>query len=191
MPRVVGFRNPHISEVAEDTFDKYQSQEGKPYKLGRGIGCKISPKMESEEWESDDTVEEKVYGNEIYEFELTINEMTLEDKVMLYGGKIIKGVYIPPAIFRPKKVALGFEARKSNKKYKKMWFYSGQFELPEGEYETLKKKPEGKPIVIKGTFYKRQKDGLPYIEFDEDSKDADLSLGDKWFDSVQEPPTEA
>lgn len=100
-----------------------------------------------------------MYGDPAYELTLTINELSDKVKCILYGGKIIKGVYIAPSNSVPQEVAYLDEVLRDDNTYKKRCLYVGSFSLPSDDNKTKTKKPDSKGIQIKGTFYKRLKMG--------------------------------
>ncbi len=101
--REIGFRKPTVAPVTDNTEETYTAG-GELVRLGRGLECKIDRKQDKVEWESDDTVEKVIYGDPAYDVTITINELTDKVKCTLFGGEIIKGVYVPPAIVFLKKL---------------------------------------------------------------------------------------
>lgn len=188
MAREIGFRKPTIAKVIINTEEEYKTDE--LIRIGNGIECKIDRKQDKLEWESDDTVEKVIYGDPSYEVTLTINELSDKVKCVLFGGKIIKGVYIPPANLIPCEVAYLDEVLRSDGTYKKRCLYVGSFSLPSDDNKTKTKKPDSKGVQIKGTFYKRLKDGLSEITLDGADKDKDTELEKNWFKKVPEPPAD-
>ncbi|MGU9539262.1 major tail protein [Clostridium tepidum] len=186
MAREIGFRKPTIAPVKTNTEDTYTA--GDPIRLGRGIECKIDRKQDKQEWSSDDTVEKVIFGDPAYDVTVTINELTDKVKCILFGGEVIKGVYVPPANSVPKEVAYLDEVLRDDGTYKKRCLYTGTFSLPSDDNKTKDKKPDSKGVQLKGTFYRRLKDGLPEITLDGSDENRDKELEKQWFVKVPEPP---
>lgn len=189
MAREIGFRKPTVAQVTTNTEESYIT--GELIRLGRGLECKIDRKQDKVEWTSDDTVEKIIYGDPAYDVTITINELTDKVKCVLYGGKIVKGVYIPPANSIPKEVAYLDEVLRDDNTYKKRCLYVGTFSLPSDDNKTKDKKPDSKGIQLKGTFYRRLKDGLPELTLDGADEKKDKELEKNWFKKVPEPPQDS
>lgn len=188
MSREIGFRKPTIAKIKVNTEEKYETEN--PIRLGKGIERKIDRKQESVEWRSDDSVEKIMYGDPAFDVSITIDCLTDKMKVILFGGKIIKGVYIPPTNAKPNEVAYMDEILRDDGTYKKNCLYVGTFSLPSDENKTKDKKPDSKGVHLKGTFYKRLLDGRAEINLDGAAEDKDLELEKNWFNKVPEPPKE-
>ncbi|HDK7186738.1 TPA: hypothetical protein PTV74_002095 [Clostridium botulinum] len=184
--REIGFRKPTVAPVTDNTEETYTAEN--LIRLGRGLECKIDRKQDKVEWESDDTVEKVIYGDPAYDVTITINELTDKVKCTLFGGEIIKGVYVPPANSVPQEVAYLDEVLRDDGTYKKRCLYVGTFSLPSDDNKTKTKKPDSKGVQLKGTFYRRLKDGLPEITLDGAEPDRDKELEKTWFTKVPEPP---
>lgn len=88
----------------------------------------------------------------------------------------------------PQEVAYLDEVLRDEGTYKKRCLYVGTFSLPSDDNKTKTKKPDSKGVQLKGTFYRRLKDGLPEITLDGAEPDRDKELEKTWFTKVPEPP---
>ncbi|AKC63164.1 phi13 family phage major tail protein [Clostridium sporogenes] len=186
MAREIGFRKPTVAPVTANTEDTYTT--GEPVRLGRGLECKVDRKQDKVEWESDDTTEKVIYGDPAYDITITLDTLTDKVRCTLFGGEIIKGVYVPPATNIAKEVAYLDEILRDDNTYKKRCLYVGTFALPSDDNKTKGKKPDSKGVQLKGTFYRRLKDGLPEVTLDGAEPDRDKELEKAWFTKVPEPP---
>lgn len=184
--REIGFRKPTVAPVTANTEDTYTT--GEPVRLGRGLECKVDRKQDKVEWESDDTTEKVIYGDPAYDITITLDTLTDKVRCTLFGGEIIKGVYVPPATNIAKEVAYLDEILRDDNTYKKRCLYVGTFALPSDDNKTKGKKPDSKGVQLKGTFYRRLKDGLPEVTLDGAEPDRDKELEKAWFTKVPEPP---
>ena len=154
--RRVGLRDPYIAIVTQDDETGYTT--GTPIKLGRALSAKISDKFNSEKVYSDDNVEDVLESYEGTDIELSINSLAPQDFVNLYNNFYENGYLLKGSGDFSNKVAFGYRAKKRDNTYEFVWYYVGQFERPEEEYETSKEKIESKTPTIKGTFYARTKE---------------------------------
>ncbi|MEG0282282.1 MAG: phage tail protein [Clostridia bacterium] len=182
--RIISFRDPHMALLIGDlaTGTTYE----KPIKIGRGIKGKISPKFAAETFRSDDEVEEQVEQFQQVDVELEVNALALENYALVRGLTVVKGEIQDNGNDRCPELAFGFRAKKTDGTYRYVWLLRGKFECPDEEYETLKDKPEGKTITLKGTFYCRKSDNLWRLKGDESSGMQKTRI-DGWFTSVAEP----
>ena len=154
--RRVGLRDPYIAIVTQDDETGYAA--GTPIKLGRALSAKISDKFNSEKVYSDDNVEDVLESYEGTDIELSINSLAPQDFVNLYNNFYENGYLLKGSGDFSNKVAFGYRSKKRDGTYEFVWYYVGQFERPEEEYETSKEKIESKTPTIKGTFYARTKE---------------------------------
>lgn len=192
MAREIGFRKPYVAPVTVNSDTTYTA--GTPVKLGRGINCTVTPSQEMVELESDDGVEGKIYGPASYGIEVEVDDLTPEVQVVLYGGEIIDGIYVPSANQQPKTVAyldevLCRDLTTGADYYKKRVFYVGTFGQPTDENGTKKKAPDVKSKTISGTFDCRLKDNRPKAELYGNAEDKDETKEAAWFTAVQEQGT--
>ena len=107
MARIKGAKNFHLAGVTAND-ETYTAET--PKKCERLIAIEIETKAESEDAYSDDEVEETVYGTVERTGKVTLNYITPETKLLMFGGEIDKdGVYFPPGEVEVKHHALGFQ----------------------------------------------------------------------------------
>lgn len=186
MARQVGLRDIHIAVLIKD--DMIGTDYGVPEKLERAISAKLSPKSNSKNIYSDDTVEDVVSSFEGVDVEIEINQLSLSSRAKLQGSKVVKGVLIESKDDIPPTIALVFKSKKSNGKYRYVWLLKGKFELAEDEYDTEAEKPSPKTAKLKGTFFARDFDGNYRFIRDEDAQGVDESIICSWFTAVPNEP---
>lgn len=192
MPVQVGLRDLHYAILTKDdtTGVAYQT----PVKIAGAINAKISPKSETATLYADDGPDETATTLGEIDVELEVKDLPLEVQAALLGHTISGGVLVKKSEDIAPYVALGFKSAKSNGKNRYVWLMKGQFQLPEQEYKTKEGKPAFQTPKIKGTFIKRQYDGMWQKIADEDHPDYVQSIGANWFNSVEgaadtTPPT--
>lgn len=188
MARIKGAKNFHLAEVISNEIDSYEA--GTPEKAERLISIEIETKSESEDVYSDDEVEETVYGTVERTGKVTLNYLTPETKLKMFGGEIDKdGVYFPPGEVEVKHRALGFQMPTTGGKNKYAWYYDVVFEYPNEKAETSEGKPKIQSVEINFKCYKNKKLNTHVAELDMNGKTANKGKEKKWFMEV--PTTKA
>jgi len=186
MPRQVGLKDIHIAVLKADTATGVTYD--KPVKLERAISAKITPKMNSENIYSDDSVEEVLTSFEGIDVEIDLNQLSLASRAILQGAKITKGVLIENKDNIAPTVALGFKSKKSNGHYRFIWLLKGKFVITSDEFDTEADKPSVKSAKLTGNFYSRDFDGLYRFIADDDGEGVDLAIIESWFKDVPVEP---
>ncbi|MEQ8154499.1 MAG: major tail protein [Clostridiaceae bacterium] len=186
MARQIGLKDIHIAVLTSDngTGAVYET----PSKVERAISAKISPKVNSDNIYSDDTVEDIITAFEGVDVEIELNQLSLTSRAKLQGSSVVKGVLIESKDDLPPTIALGFKSKKNNGKYRYVWLLKGKFELATDEYDTEAEKPKAQSAKLKGKFYSRDFDGNYRFIADEDETGIDLTIISSWFTSVLTEP---
>lgn len=182
MARIKGAKNFHLADVTKND-DTYTA--GTPEKCERLIGIDIETKVDSEDAYSDDEVEETVYGTIAKTGKVTLNYLTPETKVLMFGGEIDKdGVYFPPGEVEVKHHAMGFQMPTTGGKNKYAWYYDVVFEYPNEKAETSEGKPKLQQIEIPFKCYKNNQLDTHVAELDMNGKTANAAKEKTWFTTV-------
>jgi phi13 family phage major tail protein len=186
MARQIGLRDIHIAVLKSD--DATVTVYDPPIKLERAISAKLSPKSNSENIYSDDSVEDIITAFEGVDVEIEVNQLSLTSRAMLQGSKVGKGVLVENKTDIPPTIALGFKSKKNSGKYRFVWLLKGKFELATDEYDTEAEKPKAQSAKLKGNFYSRESDGNYRFICDEDIQGVDATIIGSWFTEVPEEP---
>ena len=186
MARQIGLKDIHIALLTSD--DNTEAAYEAPVKLERAVSAKLSPKVNSENIYSDDSVEDVIASFDSVEVEIELNQLSLTSRAKLQGAKVIKGVLIEGKDDLAPTLALGFKSKKHNGKYRYVWLLKGKFELAGDEYDTEAEKPQPKSSKLKGTFYSRDFDGNFRFIADEDEPLIDTAIITAWFTAVPDEP---
>ncbi|WP_297988623.1 major tail protein [uncultured Anoxybacillus sp.] len=181
MPGVqVGLRDLYYAILKKDdsTGVAYQT----PVKIAGAINAKISPKVDTQTLYADDVPSETFTSLGEIEVELETKDLTLSVQAALLGHKISNGVLVKEADDVAPYVAIGFRSQKSNGKFRYVWLTKGRFETPEQEYQTKEDKPSFQTPKLKGTFVKRDYDGVWQVIGDEE--ETGFNQSNTWFNAV-------
>lgn len=189
MARQIGLRDIHIALLTDD--DETGTTYATPTKLERAVSAKLSPKVNSENIYSDDTVEDVIAAFDSVDVEIELNQLSLTSRATLQGAKVVKGVLIESKEDIAPTLALGFKSKKHNGKYRYVWLLKGKFELATDEYDTEAEKPSPKSAKLKGTFFSRNYDGNFRFIADEDETGIDPTIISGWFTAVPAEPVPA
>lgn len=182
MARIKGAKNFHLAELTENG-ETYTA--GKPEKCERLIGIEIDTTTESEDVYSDDEVEETVYGTVEKSGKVTLNYLTPETKLLMFGGEIDKdGVYFAPGEVEVKHHALGFQMPTTGGKNKYAWYYDVVFEYPQEKAETAEGKPKIQSVEINFKCYKNRELNTHVAELDMNGATANKAKEATWFTEV-------
>lgn len=188
MARQIGLKDISIAELLTDTAEgvTYKTVE----KLERSVSAKITPKSNSENLYSDDSIEDVAVNFEQIDVEIELNQLSIKSRAKLLGSKIVNGILIENKddITIAPYTALIFKSKKLNGKYRYVCLYKGKWELVEDEFNTVEDKISSTTPKIKGTFMARNFDGNYRLMADSD--DEDIVAGDleKWFTTVPTIP---
>lgn len=190
MSRRIGLSDVYIAKVLTDistgipatTYDT-------PVKIASALTAKISPKTNSQNVYSDDTLEEIETSFDSIDVEVGINQLSLESRALLQGLEVINGEISESSEDIAPDVALGFRSLKSDGTYEYVWLLKGKFQTVEDEYATKADKIDSKTPTIKGTFGPRLSDKKYRIIAD--SKTAGTTRISGWFTAVPAPLTSA
>lgn len=188
MARRTGLKDLYVAKVTSNTTSAYTAET--PVSLCRAISAKVTPKVNSENVYSDDSVEEIVSGFDSCEVEIEGGYLTPTMRALLFGHTFSEGFEVSSTDDLAQEVALGFRSKQSNGKYEFVWLYCGKFEVVGDEYETIADKTKVQSVSLKGTFYGRSKDNNYRIRVDESAllvgdTDATTAIGN-WFSTVKE-----
>lgn len=186
MSRQVGLRDIHVAVLQTDSSSAVTY--GTPAKLERAINAKLSPKSNSENIYSDDTVEDIITAFEGIDVEIEVNQLSLTSRALLQGASVVNGVLIENKDDIAPTIALGFKSKKANGKFRFVWLLKGKFELATDDFDTESEKPKAQSAKIKGKFYSRDFDGNYRFIADEDAEDIDEALITAWFTEVPDEP---
>lgn len=192
--RRMGLRDISIALVTENTTSSYKTDAVK--KLARSISAKVTEKKKVDKIYSDDGTEDVIETLESIEIEIELNDLSPEQESLLRGCKYENGFLIDNQDDMANEIAIGWRAKRTDKKYEFVWNYCGKFnEGTSDNYETQQDKLKTQTPKLKGTFYPRAKDGDWRVRVNEsylEEKHTDAKTAIKsWFDKVQEPVKKA
>lgn len=187
--RRMGLRDISVAKVTTNTPTEYTT--GQVKKLARSISAKVTEKKKTEKIYSDEGTEEVIEILESVEVEIEVNDLPPEDEALLKGCIFENGFLVDNQDDTANEIALGWRAKRTDKKYEFVWLYCGKFAEGATEtYETIEEKLKTQTPKLKGTFYPREKDGDWRIRVNEsylleEHSDAKTAIAD-WFSKVQE-----
>ena len=181
--RTIGLKDVYFAKQLTDTTAG--ATYSAPVKIARAINAKVTPKVNSEKWYSDDTVEEIVSAFDSIDVEFEMNDLDLTSRALLQGITTSNGELVESTSDIAPVGALLFRSLMSTGKYRYVVLYKGKFEQVEDEYETKADKISSKTPKLKGSFYARE-DGKYRFTIDENETGASSTKISAWFTAVQE-----
>jgi len=188
MARQIGLQDISIAELLTDTKDgaTYKAVE----KLERSVSAKITPKSNSENLYSDDSIEDVAANMSQIDVEIELNQLSMESRAKMFGNKIINGILVENKddVTTAPYTALIFKSKKLNGKYRYVCLYKGKWELVGDEYSTQEEKIKASTAKVKGTFMARTFDGNYRLMADSDDTSVTVADLEEWFTTVPTIP---
>lgn len=190
--RRMGLRDIYVAKVLTDTASEYTTDT--PVLLSRSLSAKVTEKKTTDTLYSDDSIEEFVEDFDSVDVEIEIADLDPQAEALIKGSTFNNGFLIDKGSDVSNTVAIGWRARRTDKKYEFIWLYCGQFnDNVEDDYESKGDKIKTQSKTLKGSFRPRVKDEKWRARVNEaylqDSyTDAKAAIQD-WFSKVQEEPT--
>ncbi|MGE7932116.1 major tail protein [Viridibacillus arvi] len=186
---LTGLKDLFFAPIKEGVENGYE----KPFRIGKAMEAKVSPKTSSAILFADDGAAESTSAEGETEIELGIDALANDVYAKLLGKQVVGGGVIDAVGDTAPNGALMFRSKKSNGKYKYIVYYKGNFQLPEEEYKTQGESVEYNTPKIKGVFVhsdtvlNAKGNGVKRWIQDEDDEGVDPAVLAKWFTEVQLP----
>ena len=191
MARQIGLKDLSIATLTKDDKDgvTYSAVE----KLERSVSAKVTPKSNSENLYSDDSIEDVATNMSQIDVEIELNQLSIASRAKMFGSKIVNGILIENSddVTIAPYVALIFKSKKLNGAFRYVCLLKGKFELVGDDYNTQEEKIKASTAKIKGTFMARTYDGNFRLIADGDDDGVKVVDLEKWFTTVPEIPEES
>lgn len=188
MARQIGLKNLYVAKLLTDLVGGLTTYEA-PIKLERAIKASLKPKSSQTKLYSDDSVEDVLNSFDSVDVAIEVNQLSLSSRAFIQGAKVIKGQLVESKNDIPPTLALGFQSKKTNGKYRFVWLFKGSFSLGDDTYEGETDKPKDQTASLSATFYARDSDGNYRTIADEDEVNIDMAKITAWFAAVPSLPT--
>ena len=177
-------RNIHYAKLTKDS--EKELTYATPVRIPGAISAKITPASSTETQYADDGRWDMAttMGETAIEFELA--ELPLGIRADILGASYENGVMEVNQSDVPPDVAFGFMSEVRPGVYELAWYYKGQFQPVEDEYNTRTDTPEFSSKSIKGTFGPRIHDGK-ICKIANSGDEGFTEQVDTWFDKVPAP----
>lgn len=189
MSRQIGLKNIKVALLLTDTISG--TTYAAPEALERAIKATLKPKSTQQKLYSDDSVEEVLNLFDSVDVSIELNQLSVESRALLQGSKVVKGVLVESKSDVPPVLALGFQSKKTNGKYRFVWLYKGSFSLSDDNFESETDKPKDQTSSLTATFYSRDFDGAYRLIADEDAAGMDPAFITAFFNTVATIPVGA
>lgn len=188
MSRAIGLKDISIAVLEQD--DNNGVKYGAVEKLERSVSAKITPKSNSENLYSDDSIEDVAVNFSEVDVEIELNQLGMASRSKMLGSKVVNGVLIENKddITTAPYTALIFKAKKLNGSYRYVCLLKGKWQLVEDNYNTQEDKIKTTTAKIKGTFMARVFDGNYKLVADGDDSSTNVQELEKWFKEVPSVP---
>jgi phi13 family phage major tail protein len=186
MARLIGLEKVHVAKITKDDSDGTTYE--KPVKLSRAIKAAMEVNLPEAEAYSENGLEAVVRGAKTINVEIEVNMLTLEERALLQGSKIIKGRLQENRKDVTPEFALGFQTETNDGKQLFVWLYKGSFASTSDELESKSDSVNLTSNTITGKFFARFSDGELRAMAYEGAKEYDKTVnGDVWFTAPVAP----
>jgi phi13 family phage major tail protein len=191
MARAIGLKDISIAVLEQD--DKDGVKYGAVEKLERSVSAKITPKSNSENLYSDDSIEDVAVNFSQVDVEIEVNQLSIPSRAKIFNSKVVNGILIENSddVTTAPYMALIFKSKKLNGSYRYVCLYKGKWELVEDDYNTEEDKIKTSTAKIKGTFMARTFDNVYKVMADGDDPTTNVQDLEKWFVAVPIIPTKS
>lgn len=175
----IGISNAYYAVVEEDspTALVYAT----PKRLPGLMSVNINPNIVEATLYADNGPQETHTSISRIDVEIGLSDISLEDQAVLLGNTFKNGGIKKKAGDTGPYVAFGFIAQKSNGKNRFVWLKKGKFSESQSTHQTQGEQLQFNTPVIRGSFVATIYDQEWQAKVDEDSKDYDPEIGEKWF----------
>jgi len=192
----IGLDKLYYAVITEDANGN--ETYGSPQVLAKAMTANITVNVDEATLYADDGAAENVKEFKDGTITLGVDNIGTQTAADLCGVTVDdNGVVTSTDNDAQKYVAVGFRAKKANKKYRYFWLYRVLFKAPGIELNTKGDSISFSTPTIEGTFYRRNKvitgtDNHPYkSEVTEGDPGVSSTVITNWFNSVYEPGVDA
>jgi len=193
---LTGLSDIHYTKIVPGATDAATAFANPIQKLAKAIEAKVTPKTSNAVLYADDGAAESTSSEGETEIELKIDALANAVYADILGKEINEdGAVGDSSDDVAPSIALAFRSLKSNGKYRYIWYYKGNFQLPEENYKTKGESVEYNTPSVKGVFVhsdivKNSKGkGMKRYFVDEDDEGVNPDVIKNWFKAVYTGPT--
>ena len=168
--RQVGLKDFHVCKITSDTPGGGAVYES-PVRIPGIISATMSTERSTENYYSDDIVEETFSSFNSISLEVEISNLSQSERALLLGQTVTKGVSAASADDTAKEVGIMFRSKRTDGKYRYVALTRGKFVEPSESFATESDSVSPQTMTLTFTGIPLQCNGIYKITADEGERD--------------------
>ena len=168
--RQVGLKDFHVCKITSDTPGEGAVYES-PVRIPGIISATMSTERSTENYYSDDIVEETFSSFNSISLEVEISNLSQSERALLLGQTVTKGVSAASADDTAKEVGIMFRSKRTDGKYRYVALTRGKFVEPSESFATESDSVSPQTMTLTFTGIPLQCNGIYKITADEGESD--------------------
>lgn len=182
--RQVGLKDFHVCKITSDTPGAGAEYES-PVRIPGIISATMSTERSTENYYSDDIVEETFSSFNSISLEVEISNLSQSERALLLGQTVSKGVSAASADDTAEEVGIMFRSKRTNGQYRYVALTRGKFVEPSESFATESDSVSPQTMTLTFTGIPLQCNGIYKITADEGESDLPSDYLNTFFDEMK------
>ena len=182
--RQVGLKDFHVCKIVSDTPGVGAVYET-PVRIPGIISATMSTERSTENYYSDDIVEETFSSFNSIQLEVEISNLSQSERALLLGQTVKKGVSAASADDTSAEVGIMFRSKRTNGQYRYVALTRGKFVEPSESFSTESDSPAPQTMTLTFTGIPLQCNGIYKITADEGEEELPSQYLEKFFEEMK------
>lgn len=182
--RQVGLKDFHVCKITSDTPGSGAVYES-PVRIPGIISATMSTERSTENYYSDDIVEETFSSFNSISLEVEISNLSQSERALLLGQTVSKGVSAASADDTAEEVGIMFRSKRTDGKYRYVALTRGKFVEPSESFATESDSVSPQTMTLTFTGIPLQCNGIYKITADEGESDLPSDYLKTFFDAMK------
>lgn len=182
--RQVGLKDFHVCKIVSDTPGAGAEYET-PVRIPGIISANMSTERSTENYYSDDIVEETFSSFNSIQLEVEISNLSQAERALLLGQTVKKGVSAASADDTSAEVGIMFRSKRTNGEYRYVALTRGKFVEPSESFSTESDSPSPQTMTLTFTGIPLQCNGIYKITADEGEEELPSQYLETFFQEMK------
>ena len=182
--RQVGLKDFHVCKIISDTPGEGAVYDS-PVRIPGIISATMSTERSTENYYSDDIVEETFSSFNSISLEVEISNLSQSERALLLGQAVSKGVSAASADDTAEEVGIMFRSKRTDGKYRYVALTRGKFVEPSESFATESDSPAPQTMTLTFTGIPLQCNGIYKITADEGESDLPSDYLKTFFNTMK------
>ena len=182
--RQVGLKDFHVCKIISDTPGVGATYE-EPVRIPGIISANMSTERSTENYYSDDIVEETFSSFNSIQLEVEISNLSQEERALLLGQKVVQGVSAASADDVSAEVGIMFRSKRTDGRYRYVALTRGKFVEPSESFATESDSVSPQTMTLSFTGIPLQCNGIYKITADEGEAELPSQYIETFFEEMK------